>query len=179
MTIDDRLSVGTDEKFRRASDAAQIFYEEPRCVMGSFKNLAVVIWGTQATLPLAEQLETFSENLIRRYPEGVSLVQVIANQAPLPASATRDKLDRMTERFAPHLACVGTVVEGSGFWASAMQSFITSLHWVSRRPFKVKITSSLIELSTWLPKAHEERTRVRFTAPQFLSAAYSLRERIQ
>jgi hypothetical protein len=60
-----------------------------------------------------------------------------------------------------------------------MQSFITSLHWVSRRPFKVKITSSLIELSTWLPKAHEERTRVRFTAPQFLSAAYSLRERIQ
>ena len=153
--------------------------EEPGFVITEWKNVSIVVWGVQATLPRAAKLRDAGEALIARHPEGIASVQIIANGVALPDSATRAELDRLTNGFAPNLSCIATVLEGSGFWASAMRSFITSIHWVARRPFKVRIGSTLADAAAWIPAPHYERTRVRLGQAELLRALTSTRERIR
>jgi hypothetical protein len=155
-----------------------IAHEEPGFVIAEWKNVSIVVWGVQATLPLVARLRGAAEALIARHPEGIASVQIISNGAPLPDSATRAELDRMTDGFAKSLSCVATVLEGSGFWASAMHSFITSIHWVARRPFKVRIGSTLSDAAAWIPTPHYERTRVRVGPTELLRALTSARARV-
>jgi hypothetical protein len=130
-------------------------------------------------MALAEVLDETSVEFVAKHPEGISAVHIVANGVALPESATRAELNRLTDKYAPSLACFGTVIEGSGFWASAMQSFVTGLHWVSRRPFKSRIGPSMVEIAGWLPGPHAERTGVRFTPTEFIGVLNAARGRIR
>lgn len=145
----------------------------------SWKNVVMVIWATQATMHHATNLDRTSADFIGKHPEGISAVHVVANGAPLPDGETRAELNRLTDKYAKYLACFGTVIEGSGFWASAMQSFVTGLHWMSRRPFKSRIGSALVEIAGWLPAPHAERTGVKFTATELVRVLTDARARIR
>jgi hypothetical protein len=153
--------------------------EEPGFVTAEWKNVSIVVWGVQATLPRAAKLRDAGATLIARHPEGIASVQIIANGVALPDSATRAEIDRLTNGFAPSLSCITTVLEGSGFWASAMHSFITSIHWIARRPFKVHIGSTLADAAAWIPAPHYERTRVRVGSAELLRVLTSIRERVR
>jgi hypothetical protein len=145
-------------------DGLSVVYDEPGFLAAAWKNVGIVVWGTQATLPLAKKLERFSDDLLARNPNGISAIHVITSTAPLPESKTRAELDRLTNKYARDLAVMGTVIEGSGFWASAMTSFITGLHWMSRKPFKARTASDVADVASWAPEHHAAKTGVRFTS---------------
>jgi hypothetical protein len=159
--------------------AHSVILESEGCSITSWKNVVIVIWATQATMQLAAHLERTSTGFIGKHPEGISAVHVVVNGTPLPDAETRAELNRLTDKYAKDLACFGTVIEGSGFWASAMQSFVTGLHWVSRRPFKSRIGSSLVEIAGWLPAPHAERTGVKFTAAELVRVLTDARARVR
>jgi hypothetical protein len=156
-----------------------ILHEEPLFVLARWKNVAIAVWGTQGTLPHVRQLERFSDELIADSPKGISAVHVVVNAAPLPDSTTRAEMNRLTDKYAKSLACMATVVEGSGFWASAMHSFITSIHWVARRPFKVRISSTIADGTSWMPTPHWERTGTRLAGAELTRHVMSVRERVK
>ncbi|HEX4339205.1 MAG TPA: hypothetical protein VH062_25030 [Polyangiaceae bacterium] len=177
MTIHHRGSLDPGHR-ASAPDVAVTVCEAPGFIIALWRNVSVVVWGVQATMPLVQKLESHSDDFVAKHSEGISAIHVIANGAALPDSTTRSELNRLTAKYSKDLACMATVIEGTGFWASAMHSFITGMHWVSRRPFKVRISGSISDIAGWMPMAHAERTGVRFTAPDLLRAISSVRERI-
>ncbi|HVW30292.1 MAG TPA: hypothetical protein VHC69_33270 [Polyangiaceae bacterium] len=165
---------------QRASlfEPPSVIYEEPGFLAATWRNVGIVVWGKQATPSLAKKLEQFSDDLLARNPNGISAIHVITSTAALPDSATRAELDRLTNKYAKDLAVMGTVIEGTGFWASAMTSFITSLHWMSRKPFKVRTASDAADIANWAPPHHAAKTGVRFTPDELGRALGLSRERL-
>jgi hypothetical protein len=161
-----------------ASPPPVIVYETEGCVMATWRNLAIAVWGTQGTVALAKKLDLMSADFIKVHPEGVSSVNFITKRAPLPDAAAREEFSKITGRYAANVACVGTVLDGSGFWVSAMQSFLTGLHLFSRRPFKTHYCLTIGELARWLPAPHEARTGVSIAAAEFEQVLDSLRMRV-
>jgi hypothetical protein len=156
---------------------ATVFYEQEGCVMGTWRDVAIAVWGVRGTLALTQVLDEMSTKLLKAHPR-VSSVQIIVNKAPLPDSATRAKMAELTQRVSGDLAAVGSVLEGSGFWASALQSFLTSLYWFQRRPFEARVCGSIAEVSRWLPEHHHKRTGTALDPAELEWALTALRNRV-
>jgi hypothetical protein len=137
-----------------------ISFETDGCVMGSWKNITIVVWGTQATVALVSELARFSDELVKLHPK-LSTVHMIINGAPMPDTETRMALESLSERYTDQIACAGTLIEGGGFWASAMRSFLTGLNLIARPRFKTKTCATTRELAGWLVPVHARETGVQ------------------
>jgi hypothetical protein len=58
---------------------------------------------------------------------------------------------------------------GSGFWASAIRGFVTSVHVLLSAPFEFKVVGMLDDLVTWLPTVHARRTGVQLLPDELLA----------
>lgn len=159
-------------------EPAHLYFTAPGCVMATWNNISLVIWGTQATLPLVERLTALSNELVRQHPR-LSSVHVILDQAPLPSGEARAKLTKLTERFDPNLACVLTVILGSGFWNSAMRGFITGLHWIVSPRYKVLTCGTVKEGATWFAPLHTEHTGLAVDSAQLEQVIEQLLGRLE
>ena len=83
-----------------------------------------------------------------------STVQVLAPGSTVPTAEARAALITLIEQYADHLVCCAAPLEGSGFWASTMRSFLTGLQLFQRNRFKTKICSTLEEGIQWLASLH-------------------------
>jgi hypothetical protein len=160
-----------------AGPAPQLLHDADGFVMATWKNLALHVWTIQATPALVAKLDVLSTAFIKEHPEGISAVHIIAKNAPLPDKVVREQLRQVSERHAKHVACVCHVVEGSGFWASALQSFLTGLHWLSKRSYGLHICSDIRSAAQWLPTQHAKRTNVTIAPVELEEVLRSVRRR--
>ncbi len=158
-------------------DPPAVLHEAKGFILASWKNITVCIWMTQATVPLCDKLDELSAPFVKAHPEGISSIHVIGNGAPLPGAAARHRLEEITARYAPHLACVGTVLEGAGFWTSAFLSFLTSVHRLSAHPFKSYTSTSIRAIATRVPSYHAKRTRTNIAEKDLEQVLRLLRTR--
>jgi hypothetical protein len=156
-----------------------LFYDDGRCVMAAYKNVSVFVWGTQATLPLVDRLAAVGEHLRKSYPGGNSTVHVILKDVAPPDGDVRAKLQMLTERYASKLACNAAVIEGGGFWASAMRGLITSFHWLKGRRFKSCTCATLDEVAAWMPGPHLEMTSIELDTTELLQVFKMIRQRVR
>lgn len=119
----------------------------------------IVAWSEQADLAAVQHLCAISDILLARYAS-VSAVHVAASDIGLPSSEVRSALLEMMARYGPHTACLAVVLEGSGFWASAMRSVITGMRMLAPRAFAMRIHDDIADACAWLPFEHEKRTGV-------------------
>jgi hypothetical protein len=155
-----------------------VLYQTEGCLFGSFQNVIVAIWKTQATGPLAAKLGELAGAFSKAHPEGFSSVQVISNSPPLPTGEAREKLIAMTRLHSATVACIGTVLEGSGFWASAVRSFIVGIRLVVPRTFEMQTYASIPELARWLAAPHAARTGVTLDPREVERALMALRDKV-
>jgi hypothetical protein len=139
--------------------AMRIHYDSEGVRVASWRNVGIVYWGSRATIEPVRALGAVSAELIRKY-ERLSVVQIIPDGVGLPTDEARTSVLKLVELGAPSLACLMYVLGGDGFWASTMRSLLTNVHWVSQRPFVLRICANAQEVATWLPGFHGERTRV-------------------
>ena len=154
-----------------------IVHDGQGLVMGTWKNLAIHVWTTRATPELVDTLERLTGPFVRAHPEGFSAIHVIANGAGLPDNQARERLREVASRYVNQLACLCHVVEGSGFWASALHSFLTGLHWLTRGPYRLHICADLPGAARWVPEYHERRTRLAIAEADLEDALVFVRER--
>ena len=138
--------------------ALEIVHQESCYVLGTWGNVAITVWGTQGTGPLVDRHAGCLAELALRYPGGFSSLHITGRQAPLPTPEARAKLSEILEQYQHSLACVGVVLEGSGFWASAIRSFIVGLRLLGPRAVDLQVRASIAEVANWLPAPHRERT---------------------
>jgi hypothetical protein len=158
-----------------AGEPPRVVHDSDGLLMATWKNVALHVWTARATPAVVVSLDELSGRFTSEHPEGISAVHIIANNTPLPDKSVREQLSQVTNRHAKQLACVCHVVEGSGFWASALHSFLTGLHFLARGPFKLHICSNIPAAARWLPAPHADRTNVSFGAQELEEAVTQLR----
>ncbi len=142
------------------TDRPEVLHDSGGFVMASWKNVAIHLWTVQATIAMVDTLDRLSVTFTGAHPEGISAIHIIAKNAPLPPADVREQLQKVTKRHANRVACVCHVVEGSGFWASALHGFLTGLHWITRGPFRLYICSDIPAAARWVPAQHTHVTNV-------------------
>src|SRR4051812_18058419 len=105
------------------------------CRIASLRNIMIVVWSARATAPSVEKLDFATRRLAGAHPSGVSVIHMIADTAGIPSPEARNAFLKIMNEQAKTIACVAVVVGGTGFWASAMRSFITGLRFMSPRSF--------------------------------------------
>jgi hypothetical protein len=125
-----------------------------------WQNITIVIWPSQATGTAVKRLAKVTELKAAEFREGFSNVHVVKNGAGMPTPEARAGFVEMMEKHSKELACVSTVLLGSGFWVSALQSVTTGMRMISPRSFDHRINNSFEALVSWLPKEHRKRTGV-------------------
>jgi hypothetical protein len=126
----------------------------PGAFFGSWKNVFVSIWQLQGTI-LAIDRMLAAIAAMPRLAEKRSDIYVIAEGARLPEARVRDHFVDVIKSSSQALAGVSVVVGGTGFWSSAIRSFVTGLHWLAPRSFDFRLHGSVEEVADWLPPVHE------------------------
>jgi hypothetical protein len=134
-----------------------IVHESSGCVLAVWQDISIGIWGRSATLPLVLELENVRRLISSAYPN-TSSIHVLVNDAGMPEPDARRKLDEITNESELRLIGVATVVSGSGFRVSALRGFLTSVHWLKRRPYGARVCGSVREAVEWLAPLHTARS---------------------
>ena len=154
-----------------------VLYEAQGFLLTAWKNFAINVWSARATVAFAAKLDEHSATFVKSHPEGVSAIHIISANTPLPDADVREMLKKLTDKYAKSIACVSHVVEGSGFWASALHSFLTGLHYASRAPFELYIGSTVSAGARRLVEPHARRTGVKIKTEEIESVMSAARRR--
>jgi hypothetical protein len=138
-------------------------------LFASYHNVVVAIWTGSATLSAVERL-TKAAAPVRASTGRGSSVHLIFDSAGLPTEEARAGFVKLSEKSAESIACLGIVVAGTGFWASALRSAMTGIHQQRTGSFDYRLLGSIDELVEWLPAAHDRGTGVALE-PKSLRAA--------
>jgi hypothetical protein len=147
---------------RRLRQAEPVVLEtEPGAFLfGAWRNIFVGVWESQATIPAVERMVRATNALSDFTPTGRSTIHIVSNGAALPTADVRAHFVDALKKNAGQLACVAVVVGGTGFWTSALRSFVTGLRWLAPRSFDFRMSSTIEDVAQWLPAEHGKRTGV-------------------
>jgi hypothetical protein len=146
----------------RLDDDPIIHDAEPGAFLfGSWKNVVVAIWESQATAPGVERMAKVIRAVAETRPGTRSNIHIIMDGAALPEAHTRAKFVELMKQNDGQVACIAVVAGGTGFWASAFRSFITGLRWLAPRSYDLRLHGTLEEVVRWLPPEHLRRTGVK------------------
>ena len=137
--------------------------------MAHWRAIGIVVWATQATAPHVQEMAKLTEEVGKSHPRG-SNVTLVVNRAPLPTYEARRAIHSLTLRYQNSIVCSATLIEGKGFWTSAVRSLVTSLHLVGRWSFELKTFSEIDALSEWLAPIHAHATGIRVDARELAGA---------
>jgi hypothetical protein len=156
-----RPDVLADAARRARLEAPTVLDSEPGAFLfGAWKNVFVGVWESQATIPAVDRMVKATDTLSELYPTGRSTIHIVAHGAALPTADVRTYFANTLKKNADNLACVAVVIGGTGFWTSALRSFVTGLRWIAPRSFDFRLCGSTLEVARWLPTEHNKRTGI-------------------
>lgn len=120
---------------------------------------------------------SLAEELSRTYPQN-SNVSLVMRDADLPESDAREALERLTAEYARVIHSVALVVDGSGFRASVIRSFLTGLHLLRGNGYRCKTFTKPSEINTWLLPPHNADTGIVLTERELQSGCDATFERM-
>jgi hypothetical protein len=145
------------------------------CVIGTLDDIVLVIWTEQPRLDQVLELRKVLDLISYRYSAGSS-VHVLSDRPGLPEKRVRDEMARVTEDYADQSIASALVLNGDGFWASAMRGLATSLHFLGtkRDRFKLRVCATVEQAAAWLVPVHNERSRRPANVEEVASALHEL-----
>jgi hypothetical protein len=127
-------------------------------------------------VPLINELTRLAEVMAQRSSR-VTTVQFLAAGSSIPTPDARAALNEMIVRYADRLIACAAIMEGTGFWASMMRSFLTGLQLFQRNAWSTKFFSTPSEAAHWLATLHASELGVTIDPEQLVAAMTQLRER--
>ena len=127
------------------------------------RNVLIASWTAQGTGPLIAALAQVIETFVAAHPEGISSVHLIAAGLPLADAEAREALREIMKQHAGALACAGTVLDGTGFWASATRGMLVGLQVLA--PARTLPTRTSPSSSPGC-QASRKRTGITLTGPR-------------
>ena len=127
------------------------------CVFGYWRNVVIQIWATRADVQLIGELERVTETVSRAHSNH-SVVVLTLGHSPLPTPEARAAIQPMTPRYAKQTIATSILLESSGFWASAVLGFVTSVQALQNKQMRIKTFSSMDDLIPWTVSSHNAQS---------------------
>lgn len=137
-----------------------VLEQGPGYLFAAYQNILIASWTAQGTGPLIDALARVVAAFVVQHPEGISSIHLVAAGLPLANTEAREGLSALMKLHDRALACAGTVLDGTGFWASATRSVIMGLQLMTPSSFAMRTCATDAELTGWLLKHHADRTGV-------------------
>jgi len=139
-----------------------------------WKNVVIVVWFDAATVESILVFERSCQERAQKHPQGMSSVHImVPGGKSLPTAEARAELSRVMREYAQYSAATAVVIPGTGFWASALRGMITAVSMLARTSANPRICGDFAAVAAWLPEVHEQRTGVRISANELVSALQS------
>lgn len=137
----------------------------------AWRNVVIAHWYGKPTGPVAQTLWRCTDLILDQLGDGklVSFVHLIANQLAMPDADARAVLVDSSKSHETRSALSAIVVNGSGFWASALRGVATSITILIPKTVQVRIVGGPAELVPWFPSEHERRTGVPLDPDELVS----------
>jgi hypothetical protein len=135
-----------------------------------WRNVEIVSWfGRPGSAQAVQRLGAITGEVLERLGPGkLSFVHILPNGLDLPDAPTRAALLTIARLYASQTACIAVVVAGTGFWASAMRSFVTGFRMLAPRVFDLRIHGTIAELLPWFPEEHARATGVQIDGDELV-----------
>lgn len=135
--------------------------------IGVLGNMVAVGWRGAMDDAAVAQLGQVAHDLKERAgPVRHSYIHLMTERVQLPDANTRNAIAKVLPGLTEHVGVVVVVLDGSGFWVSALRGFLTGVRVLAPRNFDIRAESSLENVLSWLPAEHEKRTGVAFSREQ-------------
>jgi hypothetical protein len=132
------------------------------------------------TAPIAEHVAAFdalAERLCVTYPLN-SNVTLVLRGTELPGPEAKAALELLTSRHAHAIHSVALVVDGAGFWASMIRSFLTGLHLLRGNAYRCKTFETSTDATAWLLPPHNAETSASVTDREMKAACAAVLARM-
>lgn len=123
---------------------------DPIYCLGTHQNVAFAVWHGQCELRHVEQIQSLFGSLLERYPKGIGVITVVANDAVPVAAEARKPLSNAYLSLGKQLLGVSMVIEASGLKGTSMRFVINGLQLLVRPDYPVETHQSLDEAAKWL-----------------------------
>jgi len=123
-----------------------------------WQQLHIVVWVGAAAGKTAQRLGRVTPKPLpgtRR-----SDIHIVTAGTALPSAEARSVFVELMREMQGDLACLAVVIEGGGFWASAMRSAVIGLGMMAPKVLPFRALGSLDDLTAWLPAEHKRLTGV-------------------
>ena len=155
----------------KAAASLELLDSEPGAyAVYAWSNTTIVIWPRQAVGATVDRLARVTATKAREFPTGFSNIHVVKDGAGMPSPEAKAGFVRLMQEAGNSLACVATVLLGTGFWVSALQSVITGMRLLAPGQFEHRLFTRIEAAATWVPKPHAARTGVSLESDALLKA---------
>lgn len=143
---------------------------EGRAIFARYHNVALQVWLAQCDETDALALAQASRQMQEEFPDGISTVHWLRNNAALPTPGARQHFAHMMDTQADWFGDVAMLLDGDGFWAGAVRGMLTGLRLAAGKRAGFRVFSEMGECTAWLAPQHERRTGVRLEGLEIANA---------
>jgi hypothetical protein len=129
---------------------------------GMWNGILFARWEQAADIAAVSRLQEINRDFRRDHPGGrLSGIHMVLEGAGLPTPEGRAGLVDTIKNQADQFGAIAVVIGGTGFFASAVRSFLTGLRILAPRDFDFRLHGKSSEILDWFPAAHQRRTGQR------------------
>lgn len=140
-----------------------------------YQNVSITVWVAHATVPVVQCLQEATKVMISRFPNGHSSVSFVLDGVGAPTPEAQVMLQRALGARSQILVS-GIVLEGSGFWASALRGMLNNSYREAQAKIALKIVTSVDSLVGWFCEEHSARTGVELAPMAFRDVLQQARQ---
>lgn len=146
---------------------------------GTLENVAIQVWLDRARDQDAKFMMDIGAQLTGAYPGGFSNLHVVRAGTRMPTAGARAAFATMAREYGALLGEVLVVLDGSGFWVSAMHGLMTGVRLAAGGAVGFRSFENVEDAVQWLPAPHRQRTGVTISGSQVLAAIQHLSHQCQ
>jgi hypothetical protein len=154
--------------------------EPGKFYLGHWHGISITIWADQADAEFVRRAVAMGKHWATHYPARRTSVCFVLRGVATPTPEARAAFEAM-HSGRTGIVCVGVVVEGDGFWASALRATVTSIN-LAGNGVAVRTEPSIEALAPWVAREHALRVGETFSDQEILqiltTARYELAPRL-
>ena len=142
---------------------ATIHASTERYVLATWQDLVLAVWCGDTTMAGVREGQRVFDDHAAKTPNGVLLLTVVEEQAPMPDGDARAGLGRLLKSGAGRTRRSAVVYEGAGFRAATVRSVVTGITALSKPPFPHRVFALVDQAAAFLSEDDPTVTRAQIS----------------